>query len=321
MRRILVTGSKGQIGSELVDVLSDQHGPEAVVASDLRPDASVNGTAAATFVQLDVTDREALRETVERYDVGTVFHLASLLSAVGERQPDTAWKVNVEGLRNVLDLAREHDLRVFWPSSIAVFGSATPLENTPQTTVLDPTTMYGVTKVSGELLCRYHHLRYGTDVRSLRYPGLISYAAEPGGGTTDYAVHIFYAAVREEPYVCFLRPETRLPMMYMPDAVRAACDLMTAPSSDVGVRTSYNVTAMSFSAQQLAEAIQRQRPGFEIRYEPDERQRIADTWPSSIDDSVARAEWGWAPRYDLDAMVQDMLTHLEARLEQSEVSS
>lgn len=317
MGSILVTGASGQIGSELVDVLRERHGAERVIASDVRPLDPDNGREAGRTVQLDVTDRAALEAVVREQGVTTVYHLASLLSAVGERKPDVAWQVNVDGLKHVLDVAREDGLRVFWPSSIAVFGAATPREQTPQQTVLDPSTIYGVTKVSGELLCRYYAERFGVDVRSLRYPGLISYKAEPGGGTTDYAVDIFYAAVRGETYTCFLRPDARLPMMYMPDAVRAALDLMDAPDEEITVRTSYNLGAMSFSASELARAIQARRPGFEVVYEPDERQRIADTWPSSVDDSVARADWGWRPHYDMEATVDDMLTHLEARLVQA----
>ena len=320
MKRILVTGSKGQIGSELVDALRERHVAGAVIASDVRAEGDSNGTAAHVFVQLDVTDREALDDVIGRYNVRTVYHLASLLSAVGERKPDLAWRINVDGLKNVLDVARERELRVFWPSSIAVFGPETPRENAPQKTVLDPSTMYGVTKVSGELLCRYYHQRYGVDVRSVRYPGLISFKAEPGGGTTDYAVQIFYAAVRGEPYECFLRSDTRLPMMYMPDAIRAALDLMDAPAEHISVRTSYNAAAMSFTAGELAEAIRERRADFEVRYEPDERQRIAATWPSSVDDHVAGSDWNWAPHYDLDAMVDHMLDHLEARLAKMEAS-
>jgi nucleoside-diphosphate-sugar epimerase len=239
-----------------------------------------------------------------------VYHLASLLSASGEDQPDRAWDVNTNGLKNVLDAARDRSLTVFWPSSIAVFGPDTPKKNTPQETVLNPDTMYGVTKRSGELLCRYYHRRHGVDVRSLRYPGLISYGIPPSGGTTDYAVDMLRAAARNERYTCFLRPDTRLPMMYMPDALQAVHALMAADADDLSIRTSYNVSAFSFSPEDLATAIRQRVPHFDVAYEPDERQGIAASWPASIDDTAARSDWNWAPSFDLDAMVSDMLDHL-----------
>jgi nucleoside-diphosphate-sugar epimerase len=309
MKRILVTGSNGQIGSELVQTLRRRRGTDHVVGLDVEPPAAVNGVAARTEVA-DVRDRAALERIVRKHDVGTVYHLASLLSASGERQPDRTWDVNVNGLKHVLDLARDHDLQVFWPSSIAVFGPDTPKTETPQETILNPNTMYGVTKRGGELLCRYYHRRYEVDVRSVRYPGLISYLAPPGGGTTDYAVDMLVAAEQGESYTCFLRPDTRLPMMYMPDALQAVYDLMAANADALSVRTSYNVTAFSFSAEELADAIRVHCPGFTVEYAPDERQQIADSWPASIDDSAARADWGWSPAFDLNAMVTDMLEHL-----------
>jgi nucleoside-diphosphate-sugar epimerase len=309
MKRILVTGSNGQIGSDLVRTLRRRHGTDRVVALDVEPPAIVNGAAARTEVA-DVRDADALARVVHEHEIGAVYHLASLLSASGERKPDRAWDVNVNGLKHVLDLAREHALRVFWPSSIAVFGPDTPKTETPQETILTPDTMYGVTKRSGELLCRYYHRRYGVDVRSVRYPGLISYLTPPGGGTTDYAVDMLQAAERGEPYTCFLRPDTRLPMMYMPDALQAIHDLMAADADALSVRTSYNVTAFSFSAEELADAIRAHCPSFTVEYAPDERQQIADSWPASIDDTTARADWDWAPSFDLDAMVADMLEHL-----------
>ena len=316
MKRILVTGANGQIGSELVDVLRTRHGSDHVVRLDLDPPPAVNGQARpAPYETADVRDREALAEAITGHDIGTVYHLASLLSASGEKDPDRTWDVNLGGLKNVLDLARTHDLRVFWPSSIAVFGPATPPDETPQQTVLDPATMYGVTKRSGELLCQYYHRRYGIDVRSLRYPGLISHKTSPGGGTTDYAVHMFYAAARGESYTCFVRPDTRLPMMYMPDALHATLDLMAADPDQLTVRDSYNVTAFSFSAEDLAAAIARHVPTFDCTYAPDDRQRIADAWPHSIDDSVARQDWNWQPTHDLEAMTEDMLDHLKESLE------
>lgn len=319
MNRILVTGATGQIGSDLVDVLRRRHGTDRVVELDLKRPPERNGQMAdRRFEALDVRDRDGLERVIEAHEVDTVYHLASLLSASGERQPDRTWDVNMTGLKNVLDLAREHDLQVFWPSSIAVFGPNTPKENTPQQTVLDPDTMYGVTKRSGELLCRYYHKRYGVDVRSLRYPGLISYSTAPGGGTTDYAVEMYVAAAQNEPYTCYLRPETRLPMMYMPDAITAVIDLMDADAEALSVRTSYNIAAFSFSAEELAAALQPHASGFEVTYEPDGRQQIADSWPASIDDSAARSDWNWTPDFDLNAMTEDMLAHLREGVEERE---
>ena len=316
MNRILVTGANGQIGSELVDVLRRRHGRDRVVGLDLAPPSSPNGQREeGPYVTGDVRNRDAIEAVIRNHEVSVVYHLASLLSASGEKKPDQTWEVNLDGLKNVLDLARRHSLRVFWPSSIAVFGPSTPREQTPQRTVFDPSTMYGVTKRSGELLCQYYHRRYDIDVRSLRYPGLISYKTPPGGGTTDYAVDMFYAAADGDPYTCFVRPDTRLPMMYMPDALQATLDLMEADAANLTVRDSYNITAFSFSARELAASIERRMPTFSCSYDPDERQRIADDWPQSVDDSVARSDWGWSPQYDLDAMTDDMLDHLQESLE------
>ena len=309
MNRILITGASGQIGSDLAEALQQRYPDVSLLCTDLRAPSSHEPSL--PFQQLDVRDRSALEDLVTGHEIDTIFHLASVLSAAGEKKPDQAWEVNMTGLKHVLDLARTHGLRVFWPSSIAVFGPATPKENVPQHAPADPTTMYGITKVSGELMCRYYHTRYDVDVRSLRYPGLISYKEPPGGGTTDYAVEIFYAAVRSQPYSCFVRPSTRLPMMYMPDAIKAAVDVMEAPSEQINVRTSYNISAMNFSARELAHAIQERRPDFECRFDPDERQTIADSWPTNLDDSQARSDWHWQPDYDLDAMTEDMLKHLE----------
>ena len=305
---ILVTGAGGQIGSDLTEALRERHGAGEVLATDL---VSPDGDPAHA---LDVTDRQRLEETIERDGIDTVYHLAGVLSAVGEKHPARCWDVNVNGLRNVLDLARSHGLRVFWPSSIAVFGPYTPRHLTPQVTVEDPRTMYGITKVTGELLCDYYARKLGVDVRSLRLPGIISYTTPPGGGTTDFAVEIFYAALRDGAYTCFVRPETRLPMMYMPDTIRAVLMLMDADASDLHVHSSYNITGLSFSAEELAAAIRERMPSFTVRYEPDFRQAIADTWPAQIDDSRARADWGWRPAFDLDALVDDMLEKLGARL-------
>lgn len=297
--------------------LRRRHGHDAVLETDLHP--LPNG-GRALYEPLDVQDRDRLDALVRTHQVDTVYHLASLLSATGEQKPDIAWAVNVEGLRNVLEVARSHGLRLFWPSSIAAFGPATPREDTPQEGPLDPITMYGTTKVTGEYLCRYAFLKDAVDVRSLRYPGLISHATKPGGGTTDYAVEIFYAALEGDSYTCFLRPDTRLPMMYMPDAVRATIDLMEADAEDISVRTSYNITALSFSAEEIAAALRKRFPAFEVRYEPDFRQAIADSWPASVDDNQARTDWGWQPAFDLDRMVDDMIDHLAAKLKVAEPS-
>jgi nucleoside-diphosphate-sugar epimerase len=312
-KRILMTGAAGQIGSELAQALRKKHGADNVLVTDLvRPPAEL--TEAGPFELLDVTDRRTLDGLIEKYAVDTVYHLAALLSATGEKNPQKAWDVNMNGLYNVLETARERGLvKVFSPSSIAVFGPATPRENTPQDTVLDPTTMYGVTKVAGELLCDYYVRKYGLDVRGCRYPGIISHQTLPGGGTTDYAVAIYYEAVKDGRYTCFLREDTRLPMMYMPDCLKCTLDLMEADFSKLRHHSNFNVTAMSFSAGELAAEIRRHIPSFECRYEPDFRQAIADSWPASIDDSAAREEWGWKPDYDLAAMTVDMLAALKQR--------
>ena len=310
MPRVLVTGALGQIGRDLTARLRARYGADAVLATDIR---HPNGTAAAgPTALLDATDEAAIERLVQEHGATEVVHLASLLSATSEKKPDVAWTVNLGGLRSVLAVAQRHGLKVFWPSSIAVFGPGLPPEQVPQQVPLVPSTMYGVTKVAGELLCHYA-AGQGLDVRSLRFPGLISHSAPAGGGTTDYAVDIFHAAVQGERFTCFLRPETRLPMMYMPDAVGAVERLMDAPADALTVRTSYNLGALSFSCEELAAAIGRRRPGFEIDYAPDFRQAIADSWPDSVDDSAARADWGWQPEYDLDQMVDDMLLHLERR--------
>lgn len=312
MSIILVTGARGQIGSDLVRTLRERHGAESVVATDLREPDDESETS-GPYEVVDIRDRQKLDDVAGRYNVDSIYHLASLLSARGEQAPDLAWEVNVGGLRNVLEIARENDLKVFWPSSIAVFGPSTP-DHAPQQGVLEPTSMYGVTKVSGELLCSYYNQRYGVDVRSLRYPGLISYGAEPGGGTTDYAVEIFHAALATGEYTCFLDADTRLPMMYMPDAVRGTIELMESPEENLSVRTSYNVAAFSFSAEELSGAITEQVEGFITHYKPDFRQEIAASWPSSVDDSTARSDWNWEPEYDLDGMVDNMLVNLREKL-------
>jgi nucleoside-diphosphate-sugar epimerase len=312
-KRVLMTGAAGQIGSELAEALRKRFGRDNVLVTDIvRPPAAL--AEAGPFELLDVTDRAALDTLIEKFKADTIYHLAALLSATGEKHPQRAWDVNMGGLRNVLEVGRARELvRIFSPSSIAVFGPTTPRERTPQDTVLAPTTIYGVTKVAGELLADYYVLKYGLDVRGCRYPGIISHLTPPGGGTTDYAVAIFYDAVRSGRYTCFLREDTRLPMMYMPDCLKCTLDLMDADLARLKHHAGFNVTAMSFSAGELAAEIRRHVPAFEVRYEPDFRQAIADSWPASIDDSAARAEWGWRPDYDLPAMTKDMLAALQAR--------
>jgi nucleoside-diphosphate-sugar epimerase len=314
MKRILVTGAVGQIGSELTIELRRRYGAENVVATGHRTKPSAALCDGGPFEFIDVTRRPTLDDVVDRYEIDTVYHMAAVLSAVGEEYPQLAWNVNINGLYNILELARERALaRVFCPSSIAVFGPDTPRDNTPQETVLRPTTMYGVSKVAGELLCDYYVKRYGVDVRGVRYPGIISSETLPGGGTTDYAVAIFYEAVAHNRYTCFVRSDTVLPMMYMPDCVKGTIDLMEADFSLLQHHADFNMSSMSFSAGELAEAIARHVPGFACTFEPDHRQAIADSWPCSIDDSAARSEWGWQPAYDLETMTVDMLGRLRER--------
>ncbi len=312
MQRILVTGANGQIGSDLVALLRHRFGNDYVLGLDLSVPAPERRSGPHEI--LDITDREGLHRIARQFEPDTVFHLASLLSAKGEKMPQATWTVNLDGLRNVLDLAAESNLQVFWPSSIAVFGPNTPKENTPQHTALDPVTMYGITKSAGELLCQYYHRRYGVDIRSVRYPGLISHAAPPGGGTTDYTIDMLRAAVEDRPFSCFVAPDTRLPMMYMPDAIRATLDLMDAPVERISIRTSYNIAAFSFTARELEQEILKTVPGFRCDYEPDYRNDIARTWPSTIDDSAARSDWSWRPEYTLETMVADMLEQFRLAL-------
>jgi len=313
MRRILVTGALGQIGSELVPALRERYGNEQVVASDIRIPPG-RPMQAGLFEHVDCTHIREIEHAVRHHDVGTIYHLAALLSAVAEEKPRIAWDVNMGGLYRVLEVARQRDCAVFLPSSIGAFGPTTPVEETPQDTIQRPTTMYGITKLASELLCDYYHSRFGLDTRGLRLPGLISHVAPPGGGTTDYAVDIFYHAVRYRHYTCFLRRDTQLAMMYMPDAIRAIMELMQADPERLQHRNAFNVSAMAFTPETLAGEIQSHLPDFSIDYEVDPvRQSIADSWPDSIDDSAARAEWGWEPRYDLAAMTRDMLEKLTAR--------
>jgi nucleoside-diphosphate-sugar epimerase len=308
--KTLLIGANGQIGSELAAALMERDGVDAVVTSDVAPTGRVPQLA---HEMLDVTDAKALAEVVARHGITRVVHLAAALSASGEKHPQWAWDLNMRGLLNVLELARVRKLeRVFWPSSIAAFGPSTPADGTPQATVMDPTTVYGISKLAGERWCAWYHANHGVDVRSLRYPGLISWKTAPGGGTTDYAVEIFHAALKSGRYTCFLKEDQALPMMYMPDALRATLELIDAPAHRVRERGSYNLAGMSFTPRQIADTIRARVPGFELRCEPDFRQQIAESWPRSIDDSAARRDWGWRPRYDLDAMVDDMLANLRA---------
>ena len=310
--KILIIGANGQIGTELAEALVLRHGRAAVVTSDL---ASVGRVSGLAHEALDCTDVGALTQVVERHGITQLYHLAAALSARGEQHPMWAWDLNMKGLLNVLEIARTHRLqRIFWPSSIAAFGPSTPRLDTPQKSVMDPSTVYGISKLAGEGWCAWYHRNHGVDVRSLRYPGLISWKTAPGGGTTDYAVEIFHAALTQGCYTAFLREDTALPMMYMPDAIRATLELMDAPADAVRERQSYNLAGLSFTPAQIAAAIARHVPGFTLRCEPDFRQAIADSWPARIDDQAAQRDWGWSLGYDLDAMVGDMLANLRPRL-------
>lgn len=313
MRRILVTGALGQIGSELSTALRLRYGNDKVVISDVRmPPKSGVG---APFEYLDCTRGDQLQEVVRKQNIGTIYHLAALLSATAEAKPHVAWEVNMNGLYQVLEVARQNQCQVFFPSSIGAFGPSTPRDHTPQDTIQRPTTMYGVTKVAGELLCDYYHLRFGVDTRGLRFPGLISYVAPAGGGTTDYAVEIFYEAIQHARYTCFLRGHTQLDMMYMPDALKAVIALMEADPARLKHRNAFNVTAMAFTPEVLAAEIRQHIPNFVLDYRIDPvRQAIADSWPRSLDDTAAREEWGWQPDYDLPRTVKDMLEKLRAKL-------
>lgn len=308
--RILVIGASGQIGVELTLALRKIYGNANVIASDLREENDLlKGTG--PYVSLDVMNKEMLHVQVIRQGITQIYLLAAILSATGEKNPNLAWSLNMQSLLNVLDIAREEQIqKVYWPSSIAVFGPTSPKQNCPQQTVIEPVTVYGISKYAGEFWCNYYYQRFGVDVRSLRYPGLISYKSAPGGGTTDYAVEIFHEAIDEGKYTCFLKEDTYLPMMYMPDAIRATIELMESDASKISVRTSYNLSSLSFSPKEIAAEIKNHIPGFSINYEPDYRQSIADSWPQSIDDTVARLDWGWKEQYSLSEMTSDMIKNL-----------
>jgi nucleoside-diphosphate-sugar epimerase len=320
MKKILVTGATGQIGSELTIELRRRYGRENVVAVGHRRQPSEVLVKSGPYESLDLTDKVGAEEIVKKYDVDTIYHLAAVLSATGEQNPQLGWNVNMGSLYNILEIAREHKLsRVFWPSSIAVFGQSAPRIDTPQETILHPRTIYGVSKVAGELLCNYYFIRFGLDVRSVRYPGIISSEVLPSGGTTDYAVEIFYEAIRKKHYTCFVREDTVLPMMYMPDCIKATIDLMEADPARIKRHDGYNVAGMSFSAGALAAEIKKYVCEFECDYIPDFRQKIADSWPMTIDDTVAQKEWGWKPDYDLAAMTKDMLEKLGRRFSEGKL--
>jgi nucleoside-diphosphate-sugar epimerase len=315
MKTILVTGALGQIGSELVPALRQRYGAERVIASDVRMPPVEVLAAGGRFEFIDCTNPRQVQDVVRAHQVGTIYHLAALLSATAEERPHIAWQLNMDGLYNVLETARSAGCEVFFPSSIGAFGPTTPRDGTPQDTIQRPNTMYGVTKVAGELLCDYYHRRFSVDARGLRFPGLISYVAQPGGGTTDWAVAIFYEAILHGRYTCYVRADTQLDMMYMPDALRAIVGLMEADPKRLRHRNAFNVTAMQFTPERVAAAIRERLPGFEIEYKVDPaRQAIADSWPRSMDDQAAREEWDWAPTYGLDATVDDMLEKLRHKL-------
>lgn len=304
---ILVIGAGGQVGQELVANLREKYGSDKVVASDIRDIEDNNGP----FEVLNALDKERLHELVEKYKIEEIYHLAALLSANAEKQVKFAWELNMDSLFFVLDLAKEKKIKkVFWPSSIAVFGPNTPRENTPQHTVTDPTTVYGISKLAGERWCEYYAKNYEVDVRSIRYPGLIGYKSLPGGGTTDYAVDIYHQALKEGKYECFLKENAYLPMMYMEDAIRATIEIMEAPAENIKIRSSYNLGGISFSPKEIAAAIKNEIPEFTISYKPDFRQKIAESWPSSINDEAAQQDWKWKMKYDLEKMTKDMLSNL-----------
>lgn len=307
--KILIIGAGGQIGTELLEGLNQIHGSSNVIAADLKNSDVFKNNA---FESLDIMDKDNLYNVVKKHQINQIYLLAALLSATAEKNPKLGWNLNMDGLFNVLDLAKEKIIdKVYWPSSIAVFGHNTPKVHTPQFTIMEPSTVYGISKQAGERWCEYYFNKYGVDVRSLRYPGLIGWKSAPGGGTTDYAVHIFHQALEQKKYECFLTENTILPMMYMPDAIKATIDIMNAPAKDILIRSSYNLSGVSFSPREIAQGIKQHIPEFTIKYKPDFRQDIADSWPHSIDDSHARADWGWKPKYNLNAIIEDMFDNLK----------
>ncbi|MBC8279087.1 MAG: NAD-dependent epimerase/dehydratase family protein [FCB group bacterium] len=314
MKKILVTGAVGQIGSELTLALREKYGAENVIATGRKTKPSKVLEESGPFHFINVNDVDSVEEIIKKYNIDTIYHMAAILSAVGESNPQLCWDVNMNGTINLLELGIKYDMaRLIIPSSIAVWGAGVPLDNTPQESVLRPTTMYGVTKVAGEILCDYYVQRFGLDIRGLRYPGIISSETLPGGGTTDYAVAIYYEAVEKGNYTCFVKEDTKLPMMYMPDCIKATIDLAEAPFDSLVHHSDFNVGAMSFDVKDLADSIKQYIPGFTVEYAPDKRQAIADSWPNSVDDSCAREEWGWKPAWLLDAMTKDMIERLQAR--------
>lgn len=310
MKKILVTGAFGLVGSDLVEALCKTIPQKNIIALS----HSSKRESKVIIEKGDVADKNSVENIIKKHQISEIYHLAGLLSVASENDPETAWQVNLGGLKNILDLGVKYKTKVFWPSSIAAFGPTTPKENTPQHTILEPTTMYGVNKVAGELLCQYYFIKYGLDVRSLRYPGLTGYKAPPGNGTTEYSVHIFYGALKEKHYTIFLEKDTRLPMMYIDDAITGTIKLMKAPAKKITIRTSYNFTAISFTPEELAREIVKLIPDFTYDYKPDFRQKIADSWPKSIDDSYAREDWGWKPKYNLQKMTKVMLEGLKKKL-------
>ncbi len=312
MKKCLVIGASGQLGTELTASLREKYGKNQVVASDIR---DVTEEQSGPFEVLDAMDFDAIKIIVEKHQINVIYHLAAILSAKGEENPNWAWDLNMTSLLNVLNIAKEDNtIQLFWPSSIAVFGPSTPVDNTPQNCVMDPNTVYGISKLAGERWCQYYFEKYGVDVRSVRYPGLIGYKTLPGGGTTDYAVDIFYKVLQGKPYECFLKEDCYLPMMYMDDAVKATIDIMEAPLKSIKIRSSYNLSAISFSPTELFDEIKKQRPEAEINYNPDFRQAIADSWPNSIDDSIARSDWGWEHSFNIEKMTSEIINGLKEQL-------
>ena len=311
--RVLVLGASGQIGTELTQKLRELYGNQHVIASDIK-EGTPEMMASGPFEVLDATDKESILQVILKYEINQVYLLAAMLSATAEKLPQKAWDLNMNSLLAVLDLAKEkHIQQVYWPSSIAVFGPTTPKNNTPQKTIMEPSTVYGISKLSGEFWCNYYHQKFDVDVRSLRYPGIISWKTKPGGGTTDYAVDIYFKALENKQFTCFLSENTRLPMMYMQDAVNATIQIMQAKSTDVKIRTSYNLSAIDFTPKEIADEIKKHIPDFKIDYEPDSRQQIADSWPSSIDDTEARNDWNWKHQFDLSSMTTEMLENLSKK--------